>query len=74
MDVKSAFLNRELDEEIFMTLPEGVVYKGDQEAVCRLQWSIYGLKQASRQWYKELKKQLISDGFEQTSADPTLFI
>ena len=49
MDVKTAFLNGELDEEIYMVQPEGFVAVGQEEKVCRLQKSIYGLKQVSRQ-------------------------
>jgi hypothetical protein len=50
MDVKTAFLNGDLDEIIFMAQPEGFVVKGKEHLGCRLKKSIYGLKQASRQW------------------------
>ena len=50
MDVKIAFLNGELDEQIYMDQPVGFVDKFQERKVCKLQWSIYGLKQASRQW------------------------
>jgi hypothetical protein len=52
MDVKTAFLNEELDEEIFMDQPIGFVVKGQERKACRLNRSLYGLKQSSRQWYK----------------------
>lgn len=51
MDVKAAFLNGNLDEVIYMKQPEGFVVDGQEHLVCRLKKSIYGLKQASRQWY-----------------------
>ena len=50
MDVKTAFLNRELDEEIFMDQLIGFVVKGQKCKVCRLNRSLYGLKQSSKQW------------------------
>jgi hypothetical protein len=63
MDVKTAFLNGELDEEIFMDQPIGFVVKGQERKVCRLNWSLYGLKQSSRQWYKRFHLEVISNGF-----------
>ena len=51
MDIKTAFLNGELDEEIYMDQPIGFVTKGQEHKVCKLKRSIYGLKQSSRQWY-----------------------
>ena len=49
MNVKTAFLNRELDEKVYMIQPEGFI-STDESKVCKLQRSIYGLKQASRSW------------------------
>jgi hypothetical protein len=51
MDVKTTFLNGELDEEIYMDQPIGFVADGQERKVCKLKRSIYGLKQSSRQWY-----------------------
>ena len=48
MDIKTAFLYGELDEEIYMEQPEGFVKRGQENMVCRLKKAIYGLKQASR--------------------------
>ena len=50
MDVKTAFLNGSLDETIYIVQPEGFIEKCQEKKVCKLQKSIYGLKQASRSW------------------------
>ena len=50
MDVKTAFLNGYLKEELYMMQPEGFVNPKDANKVCKHQWSIYGLVQASRSW------------------------
>ena len=51
MDVKTAFLNGNIDETIYMVQPENFVSNDSKQLVCKLKRSIYGLKQASRQWY-----------------------
>ena len=51
MDVDTTFLNGDLEEEIYMLQPQGYEAKGKEKMVCRLQKILYGLKQASRQWY-----------------------
>ena len=53
MDVKTAFLNGDLEEEVYMTQPEGYTSKAHPNKLCHLQRSIYGLKQASRSWNKK---------------------
>ncbi len=52
MDVKNAFLQGDLEEEVYMTLPSG--YETNSTMVCKLQKSIYGLKQSPRAWYGKL--------------------
>ena len=54
MDVKSAYLNGDLEEEIFMEQPEGYVIPGQEHLVCKLQKSLYGLKQAGRTWHHKI--------------------
>jgi hypothetical protein len=63
MDVKTAFLNGHLDEEIYMLQPDGFIEKGNQGKVCKLNRSIYGLKQASRQWNILFDNAITSYGF-----------
>ena len=63
MDVKIAFLNGDLSEEIYMKQPEGFVVDGQEHKVCQLKKSIYGLKQASQQWYLKFCHAILSYGF-----------
>eukprot|EP00253_Pinus_taeda_P017397 PITA_17397 len=53
LDVKSAFLNGDLKEEIYLVQPEGFVMQGQEHLVCRLKKALYGLKQAPRSWYEK---------------------
>ena len=62
MDVKSAFLNRELNKEVYMIQSEGFI-STDESMVCKLQRSIYGLKQASRSWNIGFDKVIRMYGF-----------
>lgn len=72
MDVHNAFLQGNLDEEIYMTIPEGLG-NYDKNMVCRLKKSLYGLKQSSRQWNLKLTQSLVSGGFKQSYHDYSLF-
>ncbi|WBP92221.1 reverse transcriptase domain-containing protein [Kitasatospora cathayae] len=65
MDVKTAFLNGYLDESIYMLQPEGFIVQGEEQRVCKLLKSIYGLKQASRSWNIRFDTVVKSYGFEQ---------
>ncbi|KAK1667679.1 hypothetical protein QYE76_055838 [Lolium multiflorum] len=69
MDVKTAFLNGDLDEKIYMQQPDGFVATGKENMVCRLKKSLYGLKQAPKQWHKKFDKTLTSAGFMVNEAD-----
>ena len=73
MDVTTAFLNSELEEEVYMRQPEGFVYKDRQHLVCKPKRSIYGLKQSQRCWNSALDAQLSRMGFIQITSDPCLY-
>ena len=74
MDVKTAFLNGELDETIHIRQPEGFVVPGKENWVCRLKKSLYGLKQAPRVWHKTLSTFFCHNGFKQLVKDRCVFI
>nr|GEX41088.1 hypothetical protein [Tanacetum cinerariifolium] len=73
MDVKTAFLNGPLKEEVYVAQPDGFVDPHHPEKVYRLRKALYGLKQAPRGWYDELSTFLTSKGFTKGTIDPTLF-
>ncbi|GJW74099.1 retrotransposon protein, putative, ty1-copia subclass [Tanacetum coccineum] len=73
MDVKTAFLNGRLDEDIYMEQPEGYVNPKYPNRVCKLQRSIYGLKQASRQWNKRFDEEIKRFGFTQNRDEPCVY-
>ncbi len=73
MDVKTAFLNGELQEEVYMRQPEGFEV-GDGHLICKLRKSIYGLKQSSRCWNKKLNESLCKLNFVQSTSDPCLYV
>ncbi|GJT95810.1 retrovirus-related pol polyprotein from transposon TNT 1-94 [Tanacetum coccineum] len=73
MDVKMAFLNGPLKEEVYVAQPEGFVDPDHPEKVYLLRKALYGLKQAPRAWYDELSNFLMSKGFTKGTIDPTLF-
>ncbi|CAK9816176.1 Copia protein [Anthophora plagiata] len=72
MDVKTAFLNGELKEEIYMKVPQGIESKIDQ--VCKLNKALYGLKQAARCWYEVFDKSLKDKGFKNSAVDRCIYI
>src|SRR3989337_828922 len=73
MDVKTAFLNGELKEEIYMDQPDGFVIPGQEEKVCKLLKSLYGLKQAPKQWHEKFNTTLTSVGFFVNEADTCVY-
>ncbi|GKD14337.1 putative ribonuclease H-like domain-containing protein [Tanacetum coccineum] len=73
MDVKTAFLNGPLKEEVYVSQPEGFIDPEFSDHVYRLKKALYGLKQAPRAWYDKLSSFLIQHGFTKGIVDPTLF-
>eukprot|EP00253_Pinus_taeda_P005910 PITA_05910 len=74
MDVKSAFLNGDLNEEVYIEQPDGFILANDPNLVCRIKKALYGLKQAPRAWYYLLDKYLHQQGFIKGSTDSNLYI
>ena len=73
MDVKTTFLNGYLDESIYMTQPNGFIAEGQEQKVCKLLRSIYGLKQASRSWNLRFDETIKTYGFEQNVDEPCVY-
>ncbi|CAH9132817.1 unnamed protein product [Cuscuta epithymum] len=73
MDVKSAFLNGELEEEVYVEQPPGFVIPTQSSCVYKLRKALYGLKQAPRAWYDTLSLFLVNHGFTKGKVDKTLF-
>nr|GEU45161.1 hypothetical protein [Tanacetum cinerariifolium] len=74
MDVKTAFLNGIIREEVYVSHPDGFVDRKNPNHVYKLNKALYGLKQAPRAWYDLLSSFLLSQKFSKGTVDPTLFI
>ncbi|RVX02271.1 Retrovirus-related Pol polyprotein from transposon RE1 [Vitis vinifera] len=72
-DIKNAFLNGELKEEVFMTLPPGFCKEKEETRVCKLKKSLYGLKQSPRAWFDRFAKVIKNQGYQQGQSDHTMF-
>ena len=73
MDVKTAFLNGDLSEDIYMQQPQGFIAAGQEHMVCKLNRSIYGLKQASRSWNIRFDSAVKTFDFEQNPDEPCVY-
>ena len=74
VDVKSAYLNVPLDEEVYMLPPGGILKPGQESMVCKLKKALYGLKQAGQEWQKTLTTIFINKlGFQQLAVDHLIF-
>ena len=73
MDVKTMFLHGDLEEEIYMKQPEGVLVKGKQELVWKLKLSLYGLKESPRIWYQKFDTYILSLGFVRRKFDHYIY-
>ena len=74
LDVKTAFLYGNLDEELYMEQPEGFIKKGHEGKVYKLKKALYGLKQASLAWNKEANESLKSLGFKCLISDAGIYV
>ena len=74
MDVKSAFLNGDLEEEVYIEQPEGFILGNDKNLVCKLKKALYGLKQALRAWYACLDRYLQKQVFKRGNVDKTIYV
>ena len=73
LDVKKAFLNEELDEEVYMDLPLGFEDNGRNNIACKLKQSFYGLKQSLRAWFERFTRTIKGHNFIQGQTNHTLF-
>ena len=74
MDVKTTFLNGDLDEEIYMEHLEGFLALGQEKKVCKLVKSLYGLKQAPKQWHEKFDNVMMSHGFIINECDRCVYV
>ncbi|KAF3649136.1 putative tyrosyl-DNA phosphodiesterase 2-like [Capsicum annuum] len=74
MDVKTAFLNRELEEEIYIEQPEGFVVPEKENKMCKLVKLLYGLKQAPKQWHAKFDQTMLANKFKINKCDKCVYI
>lgn len=72
-DIKTAFLNGDVTEDLYMSQPEGYVADGQEHLVCKLQRSVYGLKQSARAWNTKVNDILLQNKFVRSKSDPCLY-
>ena len=73
LDVKTAFLHGDLEEEIYMQQPQGYEVKQMEKLVCRLKNSLYGLKQAPRKWYLKFDRFMSEQGYTRCHSDHCIY-
>jgi hypothetical protein len=73
MDVKTTFLNGEIEEEVYIEQLDGFVIHEKESHVCRLKKALYGLKQAPRAWYVRINRHLMNLGFSKSVVDANLY-
>lgn len=73
LDVKSAFLHRELTEDVYVEQPRGYEVKNKEHKVYKLNKALYGLKQAPRAWFSRIESYFLKEGFEKSDSEQTLF-
>lgn len=74
LDVKSAFLHGELNEDVYIEQPLGYVQKGNEHKIYKLHKALYGLRQAPRAWFSRIESHFLNEGFERCPNEQTLFI
>jgi len=74
LDVKTAFLHGELEEDIYLDQLEGFIVPGKEKFVCKLKISLYGLKQSLRQWNKRFDSFMLLHGFKRSKYDSCVYI
>ncbi|GKC74065.1 retrovirus-related pol polyprotein from transposon TNT 1-94, partial [Tanacetum coccineum] len=74
MDVKTTFLNGDLEEKIYMNQPESFIAPGQESKVCRLVKSLYGLKQAPKQWHQKFDHTMLESGFQMIECDKCVYV
>ena len=73
MDVKSAFLNGYIEEEVYVEQPQWYEVPGQEHKLYRLKKELYGLKKAPRAWYSRIDSYLTENGFHKSESEPTLY-
>jgi len=74
LDVKNAFLHGDLEEEVYMDIPPGYMPSSRTKVLCKLEWTLYGLKQSPRAWFGRFSSAMRRYDFNQSNADHTLFL
>ena len=73
-DVKSVFLNEELQEDVYISQPKGFIVEGKEKKVYKLRKALYGLKQAPRAWYSKIDSYFHDNGFDRSKNEPNLYM